>query len=292
MHDIVQALVKLAASLLVTLLALDVGLLLRARDVRREMKNPVLWRVLLVALVGVPALSILVAIALPLGPVARGVLVLMAVSPGAPLMINKARGPSGNLALAVSITVALTLAVLVMLPIELLVLNRLFPLRLQASVPVLMRTLVPRLLIPLAAGALLRLVWSKGADVLERVVRVLFSIALALVAIGALATTWHQLGNIGPFGWLAMVLVTLGALALGDAVGGPDPRDRKVAAYAAVLGNPAVAIHVANQSYSSLKVVPVIVAYVVLRAIMVLPYALFSRRRLSGMRGQRAATGA
>ena len=86
MHEIVPTLVKLAAALMVPLLALDVGLSVRAGELRRELANPVLWRILLVALVGVPALAILVATLLPLGPVARGVIVLMAVSPGAPLL--------------------------------------------------------------------------------------------------------------------------------------------------------------------------------------------------------------
>ncbi len=290
MHDIVRTVVTIASSQLVTLLALDVGLMLRVEDLRREIKNPVLWRTLLVALVAVPMLAILIALVLPLGPIARGALVLMSVSPGAPLMINKVRGPSGNLALAATVAVALTLAALVTLPIELLVLNRLFPLHLQASVPALLRMLVPRLLIPLALGVAARLVWSKGAEVLERVVRAVFLIALALVAIAALATAWHQIGRIGPFGWLAMILITLGATVLGDFVGGRDPRDRKTAAYAVVLGNPAVAIQVATHSYPSLKAAPVMVAYVVLRAILVLPYALVSRRRLR-MGGPRAVPG-
>ena len=89
MHEIVRTVVASASSQLVTLLALDVGLALRIQDVRPEVKDPVLWRTLLVALVAVPMLAILIATLLPLGPIARGVLVLMSVSPGAPLMINE-----------------------------------------------------------------------------------------------------------------------------------------------------------------------------------------------------------
>ena len=60
-----------------------------------------------------------------------------------------------------------------------------------------------------------------------------------------------------------------------------DPKDRTTAAYAVVLGNPAVAIQVATLSYPSLKAVPVIAAYVVLRVLFVLPYAIVSRRCLA-----------
>ena len=288
MHEIVRTLVKLAASLMVPLLALDVGLSVRVGELRKEFRNPVLWRILLVALVGVPALAILIAAILPLGPVARGVIVLMAVSPGAPLMIQKGRS-QGRLPLAVAAAVALTLAAVVTLPIELLVLNRMFPLRLHASVPALVSTILPKLIIPLVLGAALQRLWPKGADLLAPVVRVLFYASLVLVAIAALAATWHELWRITPWVWLAMLMVTLGAAALGDFVGGGrDPHDRATAAYAVVLGNPAVAIQVAALSYPSLKLAPVILAYVVLRAILVLPYAVVSRRRLGRL--ERPAT--
>jgi bile acid:Na+ symporter, BASS family len=124
----------------------------------------------------------------------------------------------------------------------------------------------------------LRRIWPKGADLLAPIVRVLFYASLALVAIAALAVTWRGLGRVTPWAWLAMLMVTLGAAALGDFFGGGrDPHDRATAAYAVVLGNPAVAIQVAALSYPSLKLAPVILAYVVLRAILVLPYAVALR---------------
>jgi BASS family bile acid:Na+ symporter len=284
MLEIIPTLVKLAASLLVPLLALDVGLSVRAGELRQELRNPVLWRILLVALVGVPALAILIAATLPLGPVARGVIVLMAVSPGAPLMIQKGRS-QGRLSLAVAAAVALTVAAIVTLPVELLVLNRMFPFRLHASVPALVSDILPKLIIPLLLGAVLQRMWPKGSDLLAPVVRVLFYVSLALVAIVALAATWQQLERLTPWVWLAMLMVTLGAAALGDFFGGRDPHERSTAAYAVVLGNPAVAIQVAALSYPSLKLAPVILAYVVLRAILVLPYAVVTRRRLGRLEG-------
>ena len=61
---------------------------------------------------------------------------------------------------------------------------------------------------------------AQRRGVLGRVVRVLFLMVLALVAISALAVTWRVLGRIGPWGWPAMVLATAGAAALGELVGG------------------------------------------------------------------------
>ncbi len=117
MREVIQTIVALAASQLVALLALDMGLSLRWSDLQREVRNPVLWRTFAVAFLGVPLLAILVAATLPLGPAARGVIVLMAVSPGAPMLMNKAH-KSGNVALAVTLAVVLTLGALVFVPVE------------------------------------------------------------------------------------------------------------------------------------------------------------------------------
>jgi BASS family bile acid:Na+ symporter len=274
MHGLVHA----SLSQLVTFLALEVGLALDGGALRRELSRPVLWRTLVVALLGVPMLAILIAVALPLGPVERGVLVLMSVSPGAPMLMNKAR-KSGRMELAVALAVALTLAAVAFVPIEVFVLNRLFPWRLQVSAPALLRALVPKLLIPLALGAIVRRVWPRGANALQPIARVLFDVALVIAAIGALAVSWRVLVQMSPWAWLAMLLVTLGAALLGDAFGGRDPRDRSTAAFAVVLGNPAVAMTVASLSYPTLHVLPVILAYALLRAVFVLPYAVMSRSR-------------
>jgi hypothetical protein len=102
----------------------------------------------------------------------------------------------------------------------------------------LLRGIVPQLLVPLAVGAALRQAWPRPARALARVTQVLFTVCLAAAALGALAISWREITRVGPWAWLAMLLVTLGAAALGDLVGGSDPRDRATAAYAVVLGNP------------------------------------------------------
>ena len=78
-----------------------------------------------------------------------------------------------------------------------------------------------------------------------------------------------------------MLLVTMGAVLLGDTIGGRDPRDRATAAYAIVLGNPAIAMTVVALSYPELRAVPIILTYALLRAVLVLPYAVLSSRRLA-----------
>ena len=280
MHGIIHAIVAVASAGLVPLLAFDMGLSLRWGVLRRELRNPVLWRAVVAAVVGVPLLAILVAATLPLNPPARGVIVLMAISPGAPMLMNKAR-KAGNLPLAVTLALVLTLAALVSVPVEIAVLNRLFPVQLHASSAELLRRLVPTLLLPLVLGFVVRGAWPRGANAMEPFARRLFQLALFVAAIGAVATSWYVVVAMSPWAWLAMLLVTMGAILLGEAVGGRDPRDRATVAYAITWGNPAIAMAVVAMSYPELRAVPIILTYALLRAVFVLPYAVVSSRRLS-----------
>jgi BASS family bile acid:Na+ symporter len=279
-HGIIHAIVAIASSQLVTLLSFDMGLSLRWGVLRKEARNPVLWRAVVAAVLGVPLLAILVAATLPLNPPARGVIVLMAISPGAPMLMNKAR-KSGNLALAVTLALVLTFAALVSVPVEIAVLNRLFPVDLHASSAELLRRLLPKLLLPLVLGFVVRGAWPAGAKAMEPFIRRLFQLALLVAAIGAVAASWYVVAHMSPWAWLAMLLVTTGAVLLGETVGGREPRDRATVVYAIVWGNPAIAMAVVGLSYPELRAVPIIVTYALLRAVLVLPYAVLSSRRLS-----------
>ena len=279
-HEVIHAIVAVASSQLVTLLSFDMGLSLRWGDLRRQVRNPVLWRALVAAVLGVPLLAIVVAATLPLGPAARGVIVLMAVSPGAPMLMHRAQ-QSGNLALGVTLALVLTLAALVSVPVEIAVLNRLFPVDLHASSAELLRRLLPKLLLPLVLGFVVRGARPAVANRMEPFVRRLFQLALLITAVGAVATSFSVVVHMRPWAWLAMLLVTMGAVLLGESVGGREPRDRATAAYAIVLGNPAIAMTVVALSYPQLRAVPIIVTYAVMRAVLVLPYAVLSSRRLS-----------
>lgn len=59
MHAILRTAVTIASSQLVTLLALDLGLLLHVEDLRRQIKNPILWRTVIVAYVVLRAILVL-----------------------------------------------------------------------------------------------------------------------------------------------------------------------------------------------------------------------------------------
>jgi BASS family bile acid:Na+ symporter len=263
---------------LVPLLALAVGLGASVRDVWQGAKNPLLWRALAAALVGVPVLAFTAALVLPLDRLGKGLLVLMAISPGAPFFLNKVRLNAHEGSVALDLAVALSFASVPLVPIGLAVVNDLFPLYLHAAPEDLLKTLAPTMWGPLAIGMGLRSIWPRAATWLERVARTLFTVDLVVVALLVLVVAAPHAGRLAPLNWVAMVGVTLGAAVLGDLAAGRACQDRTTIAYAVVLGNPAVALLVARTSYPEFDLAPFFVIYVLVRAVVMKAYEVSMRR--------------
>jgi hypothetical protein len=80
----------------------------------------------------------------------------------------------------------------------------------------------------------------------------------------------------------AVVIFTLAAAALGHWAGGPAPEDRKVAATLVASGNPALAAAVITASFPKLRVGVILVLFLVVRALSLVPYQLWMKRRHAG----------
>jgi BASS family bile acid:Na+ symporter len=280
--DALRTFLEVFVRALVALMALDIGLSTSIHHLRKELGRPALWRGLLVALLIVPALAVGVAKALPLSPVGRGVLVLMAVSPGAPRLMTRVRERGGNVPLACVLASGLAVACVAAVPLELAALNAIFPVALRVEPFMLMRALLPGLLLPLALGIAALAARPAAAAKLEPALRRIVRTGTLLLMLAVLVAGGRWLGEVRPSAWVAMVVVTLGAATIGHADGGPDPRDRHTVACAVVFGNPAVALLVARTSYPELELAPAIACYVILRTLAMVPYDVVLRRSRSG----------
>jgi predicted Na+-dependent transporter len=278
MSDGARPVVKWLVLALVPLLEFSVGLATSAKDLRRESHNPVLWRALAAALVAVPALAIVVAWLMPLHPLGEVVLLLMGISPGAPLLMARARREDRNRGLVVVLGLALSFAAAFTVPAWLVVANLVFPYALHTSIPSLAAALVPSLWAPLAAGLLVRAAWPRTAARLETVASRLYMIDLVLVGLAVLVLAAPHLGRISVAGWCAIFLVTLGGALLGDLIARHQGVDPPTIAYAVVLGNPAIALLVVRTSYPNFDAAPFIVLYVIGRFIVMAIYEQVSRR--------------
>jgi BASS family bile acid:Na+ symporter len=105
--------------------------------------------------------------------------------------------------------------------------------------------------------------------------------ALLLVAVlPVLVTEWPAIVSLIGNGTLAALgaFVIVG-LAVGHLLGGPDPDERGVLALATATRHPAIAIAAAHAAFPGQKfVVPAILLYVILAAVLSIPYLVWHRR--------------
>jgi BASS family bile acid:Na+ symporter len=276
--ELIRHVVPFLASHLIMAISLALGLSVSWRELQAEFRRPVLWRGVLVALVTLPLWTLVVVKVLPLKPVAAGTLLLMAFSPGVIMLVTIVRGQQGNVPLAVALSLTLTLAAIVLLPVSLWVLNALFPATFRASPLKLFAAIIPGLMVPLGVGLALREWAPDFARRLQPVVELFLKAVLACVVVMLLIVGVPGLRAVNGWSLLAVLLVICGGAFIGHAAGGPRLEDRRTLAIAGVLGNPAIALFVAGASFPELKLLPAMAAFLVLRALALIPYLLWSKR--------------
>ena len=77
---------------------------------------------------------------------------------------------------------------------------------------------------------------------------------------------------------LAIVSITVLALAIGHCLGGPEPATRTAAAITSAARNPGLALLVATLNNAAPAITRTIFAYLVVSALTILPYLIWRRR--------------
>jgi len=267
------------AGQLVFLLMFATGLVLDWKQLRQRVHRGPFWGGCAVALFAVPLLAFVVATLVPIGPRARGLLLIMAASPGLPMAVRTARRQQSDVPLALALAVTLSLAAIVMLPLWLVAVGAAFDFDLYARPRSLLLAVATAVIVPLGLGVAVRRMLPNLAPRLYRLVDIVFKVAFAIVGVAVLVTYAPVLGLINVWVVLAMLLVIGGSALLGHLAGGPQPEDRVIVAIAASFGNPMLALHVVQVSYPELQLAPLIFAYLVLRALALAPYFRWRRTR-------------
>jgi BASS family bile acid:Na+ symporter len=235
-------------------------------------------KALFVVLVAVPAVALVVAHALELPRLAEVGLVLMAVSPGAPVALRKSLRSGGHKAFAPGLQISVAIFAVVSMPLSIAALSEYYgnsaaiepwPLAKQVSVAQLL---------PLGLGMLVRRFASSGAGWLEAKLTPVGTALLLLLAVLAVVEIFPLVMLAGTKVGIAIVLVTVGALAAGQLLGGPEPGTRTAVAITAAARNPGLALLVASLNNAPSLIYAVIVAYLLVSAFTVIPYVMWRRR--------------
>ena len=271
------AAILLVLKLSIVALIFGIGLGSTPADFGYLWRRPaLLFRSLLAMYVAVPlaALAAVKWLVLPI-PVKTAILVL-AVSAGAPLLPKKLIR-LGRESYVFSLVVTSSLLAVVTVPAWLLVLAPLFGRESAVEPGAVGLVIAKAFLAPLVLGMLLRWPLSRVAERLSDLILKAGGILLLVAGLSLLATHVRLLAEIGWLPLVSLAGLTAVALAIGHALGGPNPDDRT--ALAVVCGTRHVGIAMlAASAVPGPRTITLVLAYLVASAAVSIPYLRWRRR--------------
>ena len=272
-------LLSFAAIATVFAVMFSIGLGVSFGEFRWIWRRPaIMAKALFAVLVAVPAIAITVAHVLDLHRLAEVGLVLMAVSPGAPVALRKSLKSGGHHAFAPGLQIAVAMLAVVSMPLSIAGLNEYYGGTAAIEPWPLAKQVFVAQLLPLGLGMLVRHFAAVGAAWLEpRLSRIATGLLLVLMVL-AIVEMFPLVLLAGTRVGIAIVLVTVGALAVGQLLGGPDPGTRTAVAITSAARNPGLALLVASLNSAASPIFAVIVAYLIISAFTVIPYMVWRRR--------------
>ena len=257
----------------------DLGLAIVPGEFRWVVHRPVLLlKALFAVLVAVPVLALVVTWAVDLPrPVEIGI-VLMAISPGAPVALRRSMGAGGHRTFAPALQIAVAMLAVVSMPLSIGVLNEYYSGQAVVDPLHLARQVFFAQLLPLALGMATNRLAHDAAAWLEPKLRRLGTVLLVVLLVLVLIDIWHVVIDAGWRAALAIVLVTALALAVGHLLGGPEPATRTATAICSAARNPGLALLVATLNHAPPAITATALAYLLIAAVTLIPYVLWRKR--------------
>jgi BASS family bile acid:Na+ symporter len=239
----------------------------------------VLLAVVFAVVVPVPVLAVLAASAFDLkGPVAAGI-VLMVISPGAPVALRRALDAGGNREFAPVLHLAIVMLAVVTVPASVAILDWIFAADFAVTPFDIGRQVFFAQLLPLALGAAIRAMRPALAATLEGPLGRAGNVLLLALAILVLADMPPIIATVGWTPTIAGVAMTLGALAIGAAFAWRDVDVRRTAAVAAAMRNPGLALVIATVNRAPPEVTAAVIGYALGLGVTMIAFLQWCRRR-------------
>lgn len=272
--------VGLFATAAVFVVMFALGLMLGREQFRAALqRRVVLAAVLFAVVVPVPALAVLALKLFGLtGPVAVGI-VLMAISPGAPIALRRALDAGGDPAFAPALHLAIVMLAVLTVPATVMILDWIFARDFAVSPLHIGRQVFFAQLLPLALGAAVRAVRPVLAARLERPLGRLGNLLLLVLTVMVLVDMPPIIAAVGWAPTLAGVGLTVLALAIGAAFAWRDPAVQPAAAVAAAMRNPGLAIVIATVNSAPPAVTAAVIGYALGLAVTMIAFLQWRKRR-------------
>lgn len=234
-------------------------------------------RGLFAVLVAVPALALAIARALEVPRLAEVGIVLMAISPGAPVALHRSLAAGGHRAFAPSLQIAAVMLAAVSMPLSIAALGELYAADASIAPWQVARQVFVAQLLPLGLGMTLRHtnapIAARLAPGFTRIGSVLLVATVVLVLIDA----WEVTITAGSRVLAAIALTTAAALAVGHLLGGPEPAMRTAVAITGAERNAGLALLVATLNGAPAQINATVLAYLMMSVLAIVPYAAWRR---------------
>jgi BASS family bile acid:Na+ symporter len=267
--EALQTLIPILLTLSLAGLVLAVGLNASRQDLLYVLTRPkLLFRAIASVLVIPPIVAGILIAVLPIEPVAKAGIMLMAISPVPPLVPGKELGVGGrkNYAYGLYVAMAITMA--------------LFDRSEHVSVASIARTTFLGVLLPLAIGLAVR---AMAPGIAARAWGIIYKLSMLLVLAAFLPIiikVWPAVQQlIGNGTVLAMAVVTLICLAVGHTLGGPELRDRATLAVASSVRHPGIAMSIASASFNDPRISAAVLLFMLVGLLVSIPYTMWVKRR-------------
>ena len=274
--ETVPALFKLS------IVALIFGLGLRAtpHDILYVWQRPgLLMRGVLAIDVLVPLLAALIVLAFALPRPIAIALMLLAVSPGAPLVAQKELRFGGRAEVVFSLSVATALFAIFTVPFSLTLFTRLFIADAAVESLSVARLVGVLFVIPLLVGAMVHVLTNDGVEKLSRFAIVFANALLVVVMAILLVRMLPEILALDLSVMVALACFCAGSLVIGHSMTGPYTEDRTALALMCAARHPGLALLVAASSFPREPVLPAVMEYVVVCTLISVPYAMWRKHR-------------
>lgn len=276
-----KELVPLLAQSALFLIVASFGLRAHARDVVAAMRNTgLVVRGILAVNVAVPIAAIIACSLLPIDPAVRLGIVIMAVSPLAPLIPGKMLKGGLDASTAVGLYVALIVSAVVFVPATVALLSALYPANASISVAAVGRLVALSILLPIGVGLAIGTAAPAFARRWAPIVGIVGFIAIAILVLLILIKQGGAIvGLIGDGSVLAIALTVVAGLAAGHWLGRPDPANSNALANAAAIRHPGIAALIVHANYTDPRVMLAVVLFLLTSVIVAALYQKLVKRR-------------
>jgi BASS family bile acid:Na+ symporter len=199
-----------------------------------------------------------------------------------PFLPIKAMKAGAQRTYTISLLVAAAILSVGFIPLVMRLLDQLSPATLAMSPVTVARQVSLSVLAPLAIGIAVRHFVPRAADRSAKLMLMVAVVLLVAVLLPVLITAWSAIVSlVGNGTVLAFAALVAAGLAAGHLLGGPQPEERTMLALASGSRHPAVAVALAHANFPDDQLVmPAVLLYLIVCAVVTIPYVQWSRRRL------------